>query len=484
MRAAGIKSRRMAWFWDLTDSLERGLSDTQAGVSGMFEPVVRLGVTGLSRAGKTVFITGLVANLLNRGRMPQLSAAADGRILSAYLQPQPNDAVARFEFESHLSAMTGPTPSWPEGTRTISQLRLSFRVRPGGLFAAMTGPRTLHLDIVDYPGEWLLDLPLLDQSYRNWSAETIALARTPARSAFAAPWLAKLEKIDPSARLDEVAAQDYAGAFTAYLAEARAAGLSAVAPGRFLMPGDLEGSPALTFAPLSEPARAGGRSLFSAFERRFDSYKRSVVKPFFRDHFAGIDRQVVLVDALGAINAGPEALEDLRQAMAAILATFRPGRNSWLSSVLGRRVERILFAATKTDHLHHSQHAALAAITEALVTDARRRADFRGAETRAMAIASLRATVEEEIRHGGEMLPVVRGILEDTGREAAMYAGDLPSDPAALLAPARQGAARWLDAEYAVMKFAPPHLHLAPGDGPPHIRLDRAAEFLIGDRLS
>ncbi|WP_147393209.1 YcjX family protein, partial [Paracoccus siganidrum] len=22
-----------------------------------------------------------------------------------------------------------------------------------------------------------------------------------------------------------------------------------------------------------------------------------------------------------------------------------------------------------------------------------------------------------------------------------------------------------------------------PGDGPPHIRLDRAAEFLIGDRL-
>ena len=46
----------------------------------LFNPTVRLGVTGLSRAGKTVFITALVANLLNRGRMPQLKAEAQGRI--------------------------------------------------------------------------------------------------------------------------------------------------------------------------------------------------------------------------------------------------------------------------------------------------------------------------------------------------------------------------------------------------------------------
>jgi hypothetical protein len=33
------------------------------------------------------------------------------------------------------------------------------------------------------------------------------------------------------------------------------------------------------------------------------------------------------------------------------------------------------------------------------------------------------------------------------------------------------------------MAFAPPALSLRPGEGPPHIRLDRAAEFLIGDLL-
>ncbi len=55
--------------------------------------------------------------------------------------------------------------------------------------------------------------------------------------------------------------------------------------------------------------------------------------------------------------------------------------------------------------------------------------------------------------------------------------------PAALLAPARKGASAWLDADYEVMTFAPARLKLKPGEGPPHIRLDRAAEFLIGDRL-
>ncbi|NCM96846.1 MAG: YcjX family protein, partial [Rhodobacterales bacterium] len=58
-----------------------------------------------------------------------------------------------------------------------------------------------------------------------------------------------------------------------------------------------------------------------------------------------------------------------------------------------------------------------------------------------------------------------------------------PADPARLLSPAREGATRWLDAEFALMSFAPARIALQPGFGPPHIRLDRAAEFLIGDQL-
>ena len=159
---------------DIADSLTRSVENLASGFSEtFFEPVVRLGVTGLSRSGKTVFITSLVANLLDRGRMPALRAEAEGRILSAFLQPQPDDTIARFDYEAHLAAMTGPAPRWPDSTRSISELRLSFRVQTGGILGPFRGPRVLHLDIVDYPGEWLLDLALLEKSYDDWSEETL-----------------------------------------------------------------------------------------------------------------------------------------------------------------------------------------------------------------------------------------------------------------------------------------------------------------------
>jgi predicted YcjX-like family ATPase len=466
----------------IADGIWRQVEAVQDKVSGaFFEPVIRLGVTGLARSGKTVFITSLVANLLDRGRMPGLVAAAEGRIEAAFLQPQPDDTIARFEYEAHLGALTATSPAWPDSTRAVSELRLSLRVRPKGLLAGLQGARTVHLDIVDYPGEWLLDLGLLDLDYDAWSAQTLTRIAPRAQ---AQEYLALVAGTDAQAPLNEPVARALADQFAAYLVAARQAGFSDCTPGRFLLPGDLAGSPVLTFAPLPATGADARKGLRREMARRYEAYKREVVKPFFRDHFARIDRQVVLVDALGAINAGPPAVEDLRAAMAETLSAFRPGRNSFLRALVGaRRVERILFAATKADHLHHSQHAQLTAIMEALTRDARERARFAGAKTQALAIASLRATTEDTMMHEGAELNVVRGTLLDTGRQAAFYPGALPDDPAQLLGPARAGAQKWLDADYRIMRFAPAPLRVRPGDGPPHIRLDRAAEFLIGDRL-
>ena len=465
----------------LADQITRGADAVANTLAAPFsDPVIRLGVTGLSRAGKTVFITALVANLMNRGRMPQLVAAASWAIQTAYLQPQPDDTLPRFNYETYLDQLTSPDPSWPDGTRQISELRLSLRVQPTGLLSGLTGPRTVHIDIVDYPGEWLLDLGLLGQTYDAWSAAAIARADgRPEGGVF----LGAMKDIDANGPLDEATAKSLSDKFTNHLHASREAGFSDCTPGRFLLPGDLAGSPVLTFAPLGSASGKRG-TLGCEFARRFESYKRNVVKPFFRDHFSKIDRQVVLVDVLGAIHAGPPAVEDLRNAMAAILGAFRPGRNAFLSRIFkGWRVEKILFAATKADHLHHTQHGQLTAITEALLRDAKDRADFASATTAAMSIASLRTTVEETVDYRDGPLNVVRGRLLDNGKQAAFHPGRLPNDPAHLLGPARAGAADWLDDDYAIMRFAPAPLDLKPGDGPPHIRLDKAAQFLIGDRL-
>jgi predicted YcjX-like family ATPase len=465
----------------ITDGIARQVEAVADGVSGVFEPVVRLGVTGLARSGKTVFITSLVANLLDRGRMPQLAGAADGRIEAAFLQPQPDQLVPRFDYERHLAAMTGSAPTWPESTRAISELRVSLRVRPHGLLAGLQGARTVHLDIVDYPGDWLLDLGLMDKSFAQWSAEVLGRIETRDE---AAEFLGLMGAMDGADDLDEPKAQDLAAAFAEYLQAARESGYSDCTPGRFLLPGDLAGSPVLTFATLTPVENAGKSSLWRAFEKRFEAYKAQVVKPFFRDHFARIDRQVVLVDALGAIHAGPRALEDLRGGLADTLSAFRPGRAAWLTRLLGaRRVEKILFAATKADHLHHSQHPQLTSIMQALTREAADRAQFAGAETAALSLASLRATVEETVTYEGAALDCVRGRLLADGRQAAFYPGQLPQDPNVLLNAARLGADGWLDQDYQIMRFAPAAHSLRPGEGPPHIRLDRAAQFLLGDVL-
>lgn len=463
------------------EGIAEGIESAQARLSGLFETTIRLGVTGLSRAGKTVFVTGLVANLLARGRMPQLVAAREGRIAAAWLQPQPDLTLPRFDYERHLAALLGEEPRWPEGTRGLSELRLSLRLNPSGWFAGWRGARIVHLDIIDYPGEWLLDVTLIDKGFAQWSGDT--LARLPGRPE-ARGFLATLGAADPAGPFDELQARALARAYADALAALRAQGYADCTPGRFLLPGDLAGSPVLAFAPMARPERAGRNSLWREMERRYDAYRARVAAPFFREHFARIDRQVVLIDVLGAIHAGPAALEETRRVMAEVLSASRVGRTGWLAALLGaRRAERILFAATRADHLHHEQHPALAAITAAMVGEAKSRAEFAGAEVAAMAIAGFRATVEEMVERDGIRLGAVRGRLLSTGREAVMYPGALPDDPSRLLIPARAGAGRWLDADFGVMEFAPARIDLRPGEGPPHIRLDRALEFLVGDRL-
>ena len=341
---------------------------------------MRLGVTGLSRAGKTVFITALIHGLTRGGRFPVFEPFATGRIARARLQPQPDDAVPRFDYENHVRALIEDL-RWPNSTVDISELRLviDYQRHDGA-------ERTLTLDIVDYPGEWLLDLPLLTKSYEQWSAESLALSREGPRAPLAAPWHAQLATLKPEAPEDEQATLTSARLFTEYLRACRDErfAMSLLPPGRFLMPGGLAGSPALTFAPLELAAHGPPPegSLWAMMVRRYEAYKDIVVRPFFRDHFSRLDRQIVLVDALAAFNAGPEALRDLEAALAGVLDCFRIGRSTLLSSLFRPRIDRILFAATKADHLHQSSHDRLEAILRRTVLKAAARAQYAGADDR------------------------------------------------------------------------------------------------------
>ncbi len=446
-----------------------------------FGAPIRLGVTGLARSGKTVFITSLVANLLAGGRMPQLGAMAKGRIELAYLHPQPDDTLARFDYETHLAALTGAPPIWPENTKGISQLRLSLRIKPNGVLSAFRGPIVQHIDIIDYPGEWLLDLTLLDKTFEDWSAD--ALAHVTQRDIGAA-YAKAIAPIDAATEFSDPLAKEIAAQYAAYLEASRDQGFPNLTPGRFLLPGDFDGSPVLTFGPLPPMTGGAKTSFYREMARRFDAYKEKVVRPFFRNHFSQIDRQIVLVDMLGTLTSGPQATRDLRTSLQDLMKAFRMGRNSKLTKlILGNRVEKILFAATKADHLPQSQHGHMTALIQAFVDDAARHAKFSGAQTASMAIASLRCTTETVQTKNGETLECVRGTDLSTRQHVAFFPGQLPDNPQSLLAEAAQADTAWSLSDFSTHGFAPPKDALRSGDGMAHIRLDQAAQFLFGDRL-
>jgi uncharacterized protein len=463
----------------------------------LFNPTIRLGVTGLSRAGKTVFITALVHGLVRGGRFPVFEALATGRIARAYLAPQPDDAVSRFDYESHINALMAKR-SWPTSTRQISELRVVIEYQSQNGYQ-----RTLTLDIVDYPGEWLLDLPLLTKSYEAWASESLRLSRQRSRADLAKDWHSYLATLNPEGMEDEQQALTAARLFTEYLRACRDNNnaISLLPPGRFLMPGDLANTPALTFSPLELPTAGPppAGSLWAMMHRRYESYRSVVVRPFFRDHFARLDRQVVLVDALAAINAGPEALVDLEQAIGQVLDCFQTGRKTILSALLRPRIDKILFAATKADHLHHTSHDRLEAILKRLTQRATARAELAGAQVDAVAVAAIRATREATVRRGRQQLPCVLGVpiageeiageVFDGETEAAIFPGDLPDEPNELLRPHESLSGPAIrSAQHADLRFLrvrPPVLELNENGIPvlPHIRLDRALQFLIGDRL-
>ncbi|MFA6267893.1 MAG: YcjX family protein [Pseudolabrys sp.] len=450
---------------------------------------VWLAVTGLSRAGKTVFITSLVHNLLsalhNPNRMPLLRAVGDGRLLAARLEAAGAHTLPRFPYAANIEAMAGTPSVWPEPTADISEIGIDIRFAPTGFVGQLLGQisgqaATLKLRIVDYPGEWLLDLPLLTQSYAEWSRATLALWKRGLRADIARDFFSLIGEHPASEPASEAVAKEVHDLYRALLITARDKhGLSYLQPGRFVRPGVLADAPYLWFAPLDAgegEGRFASGSLGALMQERYEVYKRQVVEKFYESYFRNYGRQIVLVDVLGALLAGREAFEDTRLATEAILQSFRYGQHNILTRILGSsRVAKVLFAATKADHIPDSQREHLSALLRNMAALPVLSARGSDAAIDVMSLASVASTVEATQQVDGRSVEVVVGRKVGSAKQAKFLSGEVPIRPPR---PDEWGAP-FLD----VPVFEPPLIDPAPVDGIPHINLDLALNYLIGDRL-
>lgn len=445
---------------------------------------LRLAVTGLSRSGKTAFITSLVNQLLNihtGARLPLLNAAREGRILGVKRVAQRDFGLQRFTYDQGLAQLYGTPPAWPIATRGVSEMRLAIRYRSANsILRHLKETSTLYLEIVDYPGEWLLDLPMLAQDYFSWSRQMTEMIKGT-RVEWSAEWRSRCAELDPFAPADESQLAGIAEAWTDYLHRCKNEGLHFIQPGRFVLPGDLAGAPVLQFFPWpdidvqgeSTLAQAGPNTNFGMLRARFNYYCDKVVKGFYKEHFVRFDRQIVLVDCLQPLNSGPQAFNDMRLALSQLMQSFHYGQRTLFRRLFSPVIDKLLFAATKADHVTTDQHGNLVSLLQQLVQEARQHAAFEGISMDCMGLASVQATQSGMVTVDGEKVPALRGDRLSDGAPLTVYPGDVPAR--------LPSADFWQTQPFQFEQFRPQAMTM---DAPlPHIRLDSALEFLIGDKL-
>ncbi|WP_299583266.1 YcjX family protein [uncultured Microbulbifer sp.] len=434
-----------------------------------------VGVTGLSGAGKSTLLTSLIYQLSHpqKAQLPGFAPALNGDLLGAELKPALDSGLPVFDYESCLSALMSHPPKWPQGTRDVSAMELHIHLRRHGRFRG-SSPKTLILELRDYPGEWLMDLPMLRMDYREWCRHQAHIIESDTRAGLAPELVTRLAALSPQAEANgsELARlwNDYRGFLLDCRRERK---LSYLQPGRALL--DEEDYSLLPLLDLrgfnaGELEQLPETSNYQVLRRHYEAYVQGQVAPFLESHFKHLDRQLVLVDMIGTLFAGEQALDDMRLAFTHIADTFRYGESGLLSKLWRPKVNRLLFAATKVDQVLAADHDALRQLLGQQLQQTFTGARHRGLPIFSEAIAAVRCSREDQ-RNGRRML--VGHDLEGRylGFENAEISSHLPREER-----------DWSHYTGA----APPQLRPPQGmdsGSIPHIRVDALLNLLLGDKV-
>ncbi|MDM7858052.1 YcjX family protein [Thiopseudomonas acetoxidans] len=449
---------------------------------------IRLGVTGFSRSGKTVFIGALTQALLATdpkrrnlaGPLQQFDAYERGFLRSARIRDDINPTLPQFPFRTVRDAMLSHSNHWPEPTTGIASITLELNLDSQHLAGKLLqdklgltdlGFGKLLLEIVDFPGEWLVDLPMLGQDYSQWSAQVLQAAGQGVRAQLAKNYHSQLAGLSAQQGADEALLEQLQQGWTQYLMQAAEHGLTENQPGRHLRPDKLAQSPVLRFAPL--PEHLAQSPLYKRCRERFATYQQEVIKPFYRDVFSRMDRQLVLVDVLRTLELGEEAFTDMQQSLAKVLTSFDYGKGGLLSWLTGASTTKVLFAATKADHVTRGDRRNLEDLLRNMlaIVDDNNRLRSSAKDWDVMALASVRAT-EDRATTQEPIREVLYGQPETETESAHWDPGGLPLD----MPP------QWDKVRFKFYRFAPLPYPDALQQGFPAINLGRALEFLIGDK--
>lgn len=444
----------------------------------------RIGVTGFSRAGKTVFLTSLLHHLLDcsledwskssRFKGITLSGRADNRRMDGQV----------FPYDEFVDYYRAERPSWPPPTIESSSYRVKLHI------LTENKRRSTVLEFFDYPGEMLVDVPLCWTSYDEWCDEVWPRLE---RGKSAAPdeyehWQRAVNVLASNDCTSEASIDGaMAEANDRYLTFCRAAKANrrlVFAPTKPLLLSQLSEIP--QFSPLPECLRENNPAVLARMRRACEEYERSVVQPFFRQ-LSYCDTHVVLVDLFDILVEGTERYNQVRKDLRSTLETYEyVNRNGhfarlsrWLRAKLRRPcVREVLFCATKADHADRNSRANLKLLLKELVKSSSDHLIAKsGLDPEYFYCASVKATVDREATFGDQTRSALFGRPKNAANEKEDHY------------PANGVPASWRDLgrngwpAFYFREFAPCRFPDIDGVGAAHIQLDAILWKLLEEYL-
>jgi len=435
-----------------------------------------IGVTGLSQSGKSTFITSFINQIqkhdAKNARLREFVAATNHRIHAVKLLPLEDRALPLFDYTRAINGLSGDTPRWPDSTSDISGVLIQIELKDG------RKTKKVYVEVRDYPGEWLVDLPMREQSFAQWS-EFIQrqLSEEPRRS-FASNPLAALSAVNPFDEYNDLAAKKLKYAYCEFLRDCKAhsPSLSLLQPGRFLQPGAYNGHQMLDFYPLlscvgfDEKAlkRAPDNSVYKVLEKRYSQYKSELIETFFDDFISPVEKQVVLVDVLNVLNGGKHYVDDMINALDMIGASFR-----YKSRFFSSNIKEVMYIGTKADHVLKEEHDHIRDLLSDIVSRSIENIKDHKVAFTSEAIAAIRCS--QEVADVDRPI----NVLKAHGDDGSVIKYEPPQIPDHIPSSTREWLAfdgwRW-------PKLTPPKgVRVARDQAIQHIHMDYVIQKLIGD---
>lgn len=295
---------------------------------------IRLGVTGLSKSGKTTFITSLIYHLMRDAT------------LTVSIEPDFPQGGKKFPYEENINRLKQSVPEWVKSTDEENEICLKIN----------DGKSDTYLEIVDYPGEWLLDLPLMEKSFSDWS-KTVKDYLSDIEENMP-DWVKDAKGLADKACDNNEDILEVADKYRFWLHEKKKQGFNYLQPGRFVMPDTKSDIYTLVnfFPWVWDEEIPAENALFKKLESRYNKYKEEKVIPFYK-HFKNLNKQIILVDCLYSMQKGGKAWRDLKFTLGELLQNFSYGRrNAFVSRLLNSfKIDTVLFVATKADYISYEE---------------------------------------------------------------------------------------------------------------------------------